>query len=73
MNIEQNVFCYFDELTLDELYLKQSEVLSEIEFLKTLKDKRQKEQSLEFEYSRLRYINKIIRQREENNLNKTYM
>ena len=58
---ENNVFGYIDELTKEELYKLQDVLVNEIENLKYQDDRK----NLEFEIERLRYVKKVLKEKEE--------
>lgn len=70
-----NLFNYYDELSIDELIIIQKTMLEDIKTLKNIInnskidyiERKKYEEELDFECLRLKYINKIIRQRQDNN------
>ena len=56
---EYNLFGYIDELAIEDLYMLQQNLLMDIEYLKMQNNEKQ----LDFEIERLRYVNKLVKER----------
>ena len=58
----QNVFGYIDDLNNSELNQLQKQLVSDIEYLKQINDKK----NLDFEVERLRHVVKVLKERKQN-------
>ena len=58
----QNIFGYIDDLSNSELNQLQEQLVSDIEYLKQINDKK----NLDFEIERLRYVVKVLKERKQN-------
>lgn len=61
-----NVFGYIDDLNVNELVHLQEQLISDIEYLKQINDKK----NLEFEIERLRRVVKVLKDRKEDQIKK---
>ena len=60
MDDEINVYGDIDELTLEELYILQKRLCEDIEFIKLTETR----SGLDSEVDRLKYVNELIKERE---------
>jgi len=62
---EYNLFGYIDELAIEDLYMLQQSLLQDIEYLKMQNNDKQ----LDFEIERLRYVNKLVKEKNKELVN----